>query len=454
MTALFPIPTSWAWTTLGEIAEVVGGVTKDTKKQSDPGLPEVPYLRVANVQRGYLDLREITKIRVPESTLTKLRLLPGDVLLNEGGDRDKLGRGWFWSGQISNCIHQNHVFRARLSERAALPRFLAWYINDPARQWFDQHAAQSVNLASISLSTIKQLPVPLPPLDEQNRIVATLDDYLSRLDAARYELDKTASRSARLHADIRETFLNPWSTEVTQLGLILREPLANGRSVQTNPHGFPVLRLTALRDGYLDLDERKGGEWTLKDAKPFLVRKGDFFISRGNGSLSRVGRGGLLAVDPDPVAFPDTLIRARVNELYLLPDFLRLIWDSRGIRRQIEGAARTTAGIYKINQQIVEQLSIPIPPLQAQERIIAEFDDISSKILHARYATVSSATRADKLRTSLLAEAFSGRLLRQDPSDEPASVLLDRIRAERAAQTEGTQRRSRAKLSRQKEMLL
>lgn len=439
---------------LGEIAEVVGGVTKDTKKQSDPTLPEVPYLRVANVQRGYLDLREITKIRVPESTVTKLRLLPGDVLLNEGGDRDKLGRGWVWEGQIPNCIHQNHVFRARLPMEAVLPKFLAWYINDPARQWFDQHAAQSVNLASISLSTIKQLPVPLPPLDEQDRIVAALDDHLSRLDATRYEFDKIANRSISLHVGVREALLNPWSTKLTQLGLMLREPLANGRSVQTDPQGFPVIRLTALRDGYLDLDERKGGAWTFEEAKPFLVRKGDFFISRGNGSLSRVGRGALLAIKPDPVAFPDTLIRARVNELHILPDFLRLIWDSRGVRRQIEEAARTTAGIYKINQQIIEQVRIPIPPLQVQQQIMAEFDAITSKILHARSAVASSATRADKFRTSLLAKAFSGRLVMQDPADEPAPALLDRIRAQRAAQSTAGQGRSRAKHSQQKEMLL
>ena len=202
MTALFPIPASWAWTTLGEIAEVVGGVTKDTKKQSDPALPEVPYLRVANVQRGYLDLREITKIRVPESTLAKLRLLPGDVLLNEGGDRDKLGRGWVWDGQIPNCIHQNHVFRARLPEETVLPRFLALYINDPARQWFDQHAAQSVNLASISLSTIKQLPVPLPPLDEQRRIVATLEDHLSRASLGDQNLRQARLRSSALRRSL------------------------------------------------------------------------------------------------------------------------------------------------------------------------------------------------------------------------------------------------------------
>ena len=81
------------------------------------------------------------------------------------------------------AFHQNHVFRARLPKETVLPRFLAWYVNYPARQWFDEHAAQSVNLASISLSTIRQLPVPVAPLDEQHRIVATLDDHLSRVDA-------------------------------------------------------------------------------------------------------------------------------------------------------------------------------------------------------------------------------------------------------------------------------
>ncbi len=157
MTGLFPIPESWEWVTLEEIANVVGGVTKDTKKQSDPNLPQVPYLRVANVQRGFLDLTEIAEIRVPESTVTKLRLERGDVLLNEGGDRDKLGRGWVWEGQILNCIHQNHVFRAR-PKTGVDSKFLSLYANSAARDWFEQNASQSVNLASISLSTIKRLP--------------------------------------------------------------------------------------------------------------------------------------------------------------------------------------------------------------------------------------------------------------------------------------------------------
>ena len=184
MTPLLPTPDSWAWTTLGEIADVVGGVTKDAKKQSDPNLPLVPYLRVANVQRGRLDLTTVTEIRVPEATAERLQLLPGDVLLNEGGDRDKLGRGWVWNGEVPNCIHQNHVFRARVIDGVLDPRLLAWFANECAQAWFETNGKQTTNLASISLSRIKELPLPIPPLAEQQRIVTILNDRLAEVDAA------------------------------------------------------------------------------------------------------------------------------------------------------------------------------------------------------------------------------------------------------------------------------
>ncbi|WP_435227916.1 restriction endonuclease subunit S [Streptomyces sp. Tue6028] len=177
------VPSSWSWKRLEEIADVVGGVTKDKKKQSDPGLPEVPYLRVANVQRGWLDLSEVSVIRVPEKKALQLALHPGDVLLNEGGDRDKLGRGWIWEGQVQGAIHQNHVFRARVRNGVLHPKLLSWYANNSAR-WFEVNGKQSVNLASISLSRIKQLPVPVPPLSEQGPIVERIEDQISVLDVA------------------------------------------------------------------------------------------------------------------------------------------------------------------------------------------------------------------------------------------------------------------------------
>lgn len=189
-------PPGWTWKRLEEIADVVGGVTKDKKRQSDPSLPEVPYLRVANVQRGWLDLSEIAVIRIPEKKALQLALKYGDVLLNEGGDRDKLGRGWVWENQVSGAVHQNHVFRARIHGNIIHPKLLSWYANSVAG-WFEANGKQSVNLASISLSKIKELPVPIPPLEEQAEIVERIDGQLSRLDAA-VNLSRQAKSKAKV----------------------------------------------------------------------------------------------------------------------------------------------------------------------------------------------------------------------------------------------------------------
>ncbi|MEV0635922.1 restriction endonuclease subunit S [Streptomyces sp. NPDC050619] len=171
----------WIWSRLADIAEVVGGVTKDSKRQSDEALPEVPYLRVANAQRAHLNLSQVAKIRVPVKTLSKLRLKSGDLLLTEGGDRDKLGRGWIWENQIKECIHQNHLFRARIQDDTTHPKLLAWYTNSAARGWFESHAKQSVNLASISMSKVRNLPVPIPPQAKQIEAVAAGEQSLGRL---------------------------------------------------------------------------------------------------------------------------------------------------------------------------------------------------------------------------------------------------------------------------------
>ncbi|MGW1474855.1 restriction endonuclease subunit S [Streptomyces olivaceus] len=200
------IPADWRWMRLGEVADVVGGVTKDKKKQSDPDLPEVPYLRVANVQRGHLDLDNVATIRVPPKKAEQLRLQEGDVLMNEGGDRDKLGRGWVWNGQIADAIHQNHVFRARVRHEALAPQLLSWYANGAAK-WFEDNGKQSTNLASISLSRIKLLPVPVPPPNEQRAIVERIEEQLVQLRHARVAAERVLRQGGKLrNALLRKAF--------------------------------------------------------------------------------------------------------------------------------------------------------------------------------------------------------------------------------------------------------
>ena len=187
----------WIWTTLGEIAVLKGGITKDSKRETDPDFVEYPYLRVANVQRGFLDLSEVTTIRADPHKATKLVLQPGDVLFNEGGDRDKLGRGWVWEGQIENCIHQNHVFRARLTDDRFDPYFISMHANTWGQHWFDTHGKQTTNLASISLTTLKSFPVPAPPPHEQRAAVDELQSIMRSEDRLRADLDRQSSDAAK-----------------------------------------------------------------------------------------------------------------------------------------------------------------------------------------------------------------------------------------------------------------
>ncbi|MGA5163069.1 restriction endonuclease subunit S [Streptomyces pseudogriseolus] len=196
------LPAGWKWSRLGQVASVVGGITKDSKRQGDPDYVEVPYLRVANVQRGEIVLDKVTTIRVPLEKAEALRLRRGDVLLNEGGDRDKLGRGWVWDGQIDNCIHQNHVFRARVIDAEIHPKLLAWHANGFGKSWCDRNGTQSVNLASISLRKIKLLPVPIPPREIQEELVKTIELHLESVAIARAMAEDALARARDLRASL------------------------------------------------------------------------------------------------------------------------------------------------------------------------------------------------------------------------------------------------------------
>lgn len=197
-------PADGKWTTLGQIAGIVGGVTKDSKRQQEPSFVEVPYLRVANVQRGYLDLSDVATIKVPPDKAKALRLEPGDVLFNEGGDRDKLGRGWLWQGEIDDCIHQNHVFRARLITEEFDSKYVSFHGNSFGQQWFEQMGKQTTNLASINMRTLKAFPIPNLPIDEQRRIVAEVERQLTLIDSLTSAIDHALIRSGNLRRSILE----------------------------------------------------------------------------------------------------------------------------------------------------------------------------------------------------------------------------------------------------------
>ena len=186
---------------LDEIADISGGLTKNKKDFDQPDLVEVPYLRVANVHRRYLDLRVVATIQTTAAKAEALRLLPGDVLFNEGGDKDKLGRGDVWRGQVDGCIHQNHVFRARVTDAGFDPRFVSAWGNTFGKTWFETFGTQTTGIASINKRTLSRFPIPNVERAVQSRWADLLGDAVSTHDAGQAELVRLrAFRSSLLTA--------------------------------------------------------------------------------------------------------------------------------------------------------------------------------------------------------------------------------------------------------------
>ena len=182
------IPKSWKILPLEDVSAIRSGVTLGRKISGKK--ISVPYLRVANVQDGYLDLQVIKNVEVLPDEIEKWKLQKGDVVLTEGGDWDKLGRGTVWNDEIPNCIHQNHIFRVRTS-KILNPNFLIIQISSLyGKKYFQQASKQSVNLASINSTQLKAFSVFIPPIEEQNEIVKITTDLMNYLEEIKKNYDK------------------------------------------------------------------------------------------------------------------------------------------------------------------------------------------------------------------------------------------------------------------------
>ena len=194
----FEFPESWELSCFDDLFVIVSGVTKGQKVAASEAV-EVPYLRVANVQRGHLDLSVIKNITVRTADRERYALRRGDILMTEGGDWDKLGRAAIWQEEIRSCIHQNHVFRVRPPSKDILPEWVTTYANSLlGRSFFEDASKQTTNLASINMTQLRGCPIPLPPLAEQRRIVAKVDALMALCDRLEASLAATAATRRRL----------------------------------------------------------------------------------------------------------------------------------------------------------------------------------------------------------------------------------------------------------------
>jgi type I restriction enzyme S subunit len=345
----------------------------------------------------------------------------------------------------------------RIRPREGIPaKFFLYLLEYLSKTGVLSSFATGSTIKHLPQEQLRRLPVCLPPSAEQQRIIAALEDHLSRLTAADQSILTNLRRALRLRQSIVDQVLNNVSgASMERLESLLAEPLRNGHSARASDtgEGIRTLTLTSVTRGeFTDLNTKH----TVAD--PFRVRDlwlrpGDILVERAN-TPGLVGTSALYTGPSGWAIYPDLLIRIRVNGA-TTPGYVQLILSTTRLRSYFRKNAKGLAGsMPKIDQDTLLRAELPIPSIEEQGRVVASVNAYKDAIDRLCREMEISRRRSSQLRRSLLAEAFAGRLVPQDPADEPASVLLDRIRAERVAQPRAGRGRSRAKPSRQKEMLL
>lgn len=199
-------PDHWAVTAFDEVAVVIGGVTKGRDLRGRQ-LIVCPYLAVANVQRGHFKLEGLKSIEISADELAKYQVHEGDLLITEGGDWDKVGRTAIWRGGVANCLHQNHVFKARVPSKQLLNEWVELVFNSGVgRSYFAGASKQTTNLASINMTQLRSFALPIPPLDEQQRILSALSNLTTHCHEWRRQLERKQALSALLASAVVSGF--------------------------------------------------------------------------------------------------------------------------------------------------------------------------------------------------------------------------------------------------------
>lgn len=345
-----------------------------------------------------------------------------------------------------------HINASYLRYWMLSPRFLSQVI---PRQ-------TGVTLPRVSRKALAETFVPVAPLPEQRRIVEVIESNFARLDAAIVTLRRAEERLARYPSYIlhQSMEINPSSnpgnglssTEAwradwpgSTMGDILREPLRNGITTRPTSHdtGVRTLTLTAVTSGDFSIKNTKPCGVPQEDAEGLWLKSGDILVERSN-TRELVGTSALYRGPERFAIYPDMVIRARVRES-ASPEFITYVLKSPLARRYFQAKAKGVAGnMPKIDQPTILDLPVPLPSLKIQLSVVERIEYLLSAAKYVEREVEGTLERCASLRQSILKIAFEGRLVPQDPLDEPASALLERIKHERSPPSQPMMRRRRS----------
>lgn len=420
---MMELPREWDLCQLGDVAQLVRGVTYNKAQASDqpaPGL--LPLLRATNIG-GDLSLDgEMVYVPAGCASPTQLLQLHDIVLAASSGSISVVGKSAMlrqpWVGTFG-------AFCSVLRVSSAMdPRFLGHYVSSQAVRSRWSEAARGTNINNLKRGHIVDTPVPVPPLDEQRRIVEILEDHLSRLDAAGASLRDADRRADALRRSAMARL--PWEplralADVAEIqGGIQKQPR---RRPSINP--YPFLRVANVTAEGLDLADVHQVELFDGELERLRLLEGDLLVVEGNGSPTQIGRAAIWDDSIPDCVHQNHLIRVRPGP-QLLPAFLEAAWNSPRMRRQLTNVASSTSGLYTLSVSKLARLLVPVPSFDQQEEATGRLMELQESIGRVRAEVRVGVARASQLRRALLAAAFTGRLTGGSSDEElvqePASV--------------------------------
>lgn len=391
---------------LAEVAEIAAGITLG-RKTNETDLVEVPYVRVANVQDGHLLLSDLKTIAATRKEIAKWTLKDGDLLLTEGGDLDKLGRGACWREQVPLCIHQNHIFRVRLPKDRYDPDYVSFQIGSPyGKAYFLAHAKKTTGIASINQRVLGAFPLISPPIDEQHRIARALKVQLADAKAARQAAMAQEREAALLSsALVRAAFdslLDRYrrDTCLKDVCSISAGGTPNRGNAAFFRGNIPWVKTLDLNFGIVTATEEKISQEAFCAIRGNLLPAGSVLVAMYGGA-GTIGKSGVLGIDACTNQAVCAL-QPKADELdsVFLHEWLRYI---RPEWMQHSGGNRKDPNI---NKSVVENMTLPLPPLNEQRmfagRLKSQLAEAHS-IAQAAAAQLASVARLPQL---LLAEVF------------------------------------------------
>ena len=415
------LPKNWTETTLNDVAEYINGRAFKPSEWETEG---VPIVRIQNLNDYNAPFNYSTK-----SYEDIFKIKNGDLLFAWAAS---LG-AYIWQGETA-WLNQ-HIFKI-------IPKidkdFLFYSLSFKVKELYSK--SHGSGMVHITKGAFLESLIPLPPLAEQERIVAKIEELFAGIDAGVENLKSVKNQIALYRQSVlKSAFDNQTKKEMLKNFII---EINYGTSEKTNDDasGIPVLRMGDIQNGKLRFNKLK----YLKKItdKKLLLQKGDLLFNRTN-SAELVGKSAVFNSD-FVCSFASYLIKVRFSEK-LNSDYVCFYINSPYGKAWAKTQLTQQVGQANINSQKLQALQIPVPSLDEQKRIVAEIESRFERADALETAVDRALSNAEKLKQAVLKKAFSGELVPQNPDDEPASVLLDRIRAERAAEQRANPKKGKQK---------